>query len=229
MSKYAPDSNTLQSKFGFRDEDLKTPKHDEIILWLDENMKNIVYKILDIKEGEWDSALVESLTQKATSHVNERILWVKESIRKSSESTIRNTYYLTSLIERNKEELSKLEAWQHLAPSSKIPTIKTTWEYPIKNGNFLIGFVDMLVNVSIPCNLQLRIENAFLPYWDISKSQKIIIFEAKSTVPSLGEVVRQIRMYEAFIPQAKFIIVSPDNRFEAALKSQGIGFVKYES
>lgn len=232
MSKYSPDSSTLQSKFGFQDEDLKTQKHDEIILWLDENMKEIVYKILDIKEEEWDSILVNNLIQEATNHMNERVSAVKESIKKFSkfltETEGSNFDYYTDLIERHKAELSQLESWQLQSPSSKIPTIKTTWEHPVKNGNFLIGFVDMFVSISIPYHLELRNEMSFLPYWDIKDTKKIIIFEVKSVIPSLGEVIRQIRMYEAFVSQAKFIVVSPDNRFESALKSQGIGFIKYE-
>lgn len=145
MSKYAPDSNTLQSKFGFQDEDLKTPKHDEIMLWLDNHLENIISKLED---GE---------------------------------------FYISHKI----------------------------WEQPIVTGhnNFTIGFVDMYVIATDKNTLR-----------DLG-----YCFEVKSSIPSLGEVIRQIRMYEQHCQSnPKFVVVSPDNRFEPALKSQGIGFVKYE-
>ena len=37
-----PKANTLQQKMGFFDEDLKMPKHDELMLWLDKNIEHIL-------------------------------------------------------------------------------------------------------------------------------------------------------------------------------------------
>jgi hypothetical protein len=37
-------AKTLQEKFGFKDDDLKTPAHDAIMLWLDINIEQIALK-----------------------------------------------------------------------------------------------------------------------------------------------------------------------------------------
>lgn len=36
-----PKASTLQERMGFRDDELSTPKHDEIMLWLDENAERL--------------------------------------------------------------------------------------------------------------------------------------------------------------------------------------------
>lgn len=38
-------AKTLQEKFGFKDDDLKTPAHDAMMLWLDANIEQIVSEI----------------------------------------------------------------------------------------------------------------------------------------------------------------------------------------
>ena len=55
-----------------------------------------------------------------------------------------------------------------------------------------------------------------------------IAIEIKTAIPSLGELVRQIRMYQTYL-KVKFIIVCPDDRFAEPLRSQGIHFYKYNN
>jgi hypothetical protein len=44
-------ANTLQQRFGFVDEDRKNPKHEEIMLWLDMEVENL---ILDFYGRDWN-------------------------------------------------------------------------------------------------------------------------------------------------------------------------------
>lgn len=37
-----PRATTIQQRFGFLDNDLMTPMHDEMILWLDNNIESII-------------------------------------------------------------------------------------------------------------------------------------------------------------------------------------------
>lgn len=41
-----PKAQTLQARFGFADSDIKKPKHDEIMLWLDQNLDAVLTVIL---------------------------------------------------------------------------------------------------------------------------------------------------------------------------------------
>lgn len=61
--------------------------------------------------------------------------------------------------------------------------------------------------------------------WDILENQATVCFEVKTRIDSLGEVIRQIRMYQAHVG-APFYVVCPDDRFRAALNEQKIGFIK---
>lgn len=138
-----PKAQTILSKFGFQDDELKTPKHDEIMLWLDQNIEILLI------------------------HYLEEIVTIKNKV----------------------------------------------WEYPLTTdyNNFIVGFIDMLV----------RIEE---------HSQQYFCLEVKPTILSLGELIRQIQTYKVHIknPTTQFIVVSPDDRFVSTLKSQNIGFIKYE-
>lgn len=136
-----PRASTIQQRFGFRDDDLKKPDHDTMMLWLDANAEQVVKDLFGDK-----------------------------------------TY-----------------------PTRKV------WEYPVMSGvskQYCIGFVDMLIHCDgIWCDVAVEI---------------------KTSIPSLGELIRQIRMYQQYLKKIPFVIISPDDRFQSALESQGIKFYKYE-
>lgn len=199
-SKYDPNRNTLQSKFGFQDEDLKTSKHDEIMLWFDANADKLLLPHFAIKYQD-----------------NKR----------------------DDLLKRIKDKEFRLEDVSFdipIPPSKTEPKVhKKIWEYPVMSGNFTVGFIDLLVEYTTPrltyrgvnhiYNIPL-IQNSF--EWIIENDLMAIAIEVKSVMPSIGELIRQIRMYQTYVPNISFFVVSPDDRFASALQSQGIGFIKYE-
>lgn len=56
-------SKTLEARLGFDDPDLKTSKHDEIMLWLDKNIRTFPYEILNISK-KWEDTDFSSDTNK---------------------------------------------------------------------------------------------------------------------------------------------------------------------
>jgi hypothetical protein len=46
----APKEKALQTRFGFVDEDLKTPAHDALMFWIDENISEILSEIFNLTE-----------------------------------------------------------------------------------------------------------------------------------------------------------------------------------
>ena len=156
MSQKESRAKTLQERFGFVDSDLKTPRHDEIMIWLQANAEPITDSIW--KRG-WHSPI--------------------------------DTY----------------ESIYHAS---------IEWEYPITNGQkFTIGFIDMRVECTA-CLAPGR--------W----VQREFFFEVKSSIPSIGELMRQINLYRLHKPQGYFIVVSPDESAKEVLRSQHIHFVKYD-
>lgn len=211
-----PKAKTLQERFGFVDDDLMKPEHDEIMLWLDESIKDICMSIFNVKE------------QAQIDH--QEIMRIQNEMNGKVEERKRLWHFRPGW----------LGYWNGLGETPPVPSevieVTTTWEYPIKNQrtNFVIGFVDMAVVCSY--NPHLRVVNHDLDedtlpcwQWDYSGYDRFYL-EAKTEIRSLGELIRQIRMYqEHMIMSYSFYIVTPDCRFASPLESQGIGTIHYPS
>jgi hypothetical protein len=138
-------ATTLQQRFGFSDPELKTPKHDELMIWLDENCQEVYRRLMR---------------------------------------------------EENRRERNELHCG---------------WEFPITEAKYgskyTIGFADMRMT----------------PYR--ATVDQVILFEVKPSIPSAGELLRQINLYRTYTPQSRWAVVSPDTRFRSVIEGQGIGFV----
>lgn len=234
-------ASTIQQRFGFVDADLKTPLHDDIVIWLDEQMD----VILNAAFG--------------------RRMWTPkhvEALRKRAEDAVLAEY---AVLEDHPAEAGwsreALDKWLPMPapPPWQIGDIKKVWEYAIVDRSFTVGFVDMCVTFTRPSDLQLKgIERRSVkvgvemkpftaggkpyecpiyeqitglrsaPEWTIERERRAACFEVKTTIPSLGEAIRQIRMYQTY-EKSPFFIVSPDIRFAEQFKGQNIGFIEYPS
>lgn len=246
-------ASTLQARFGFVDEDLKSDSHDEMMLWLDANMGSIVGDILgDIGFSE---SRVKRLRKEVSEKFDEFITELKNRCKYIEVSLSMPPSNIHTVIlgnEKDREErediLSFLSSWVEpvmpTIPNREEPVVEKVWEYPIVNKNYTIGFVDMRVAVTYP-QLAVDFGSAYnggrfiydhwvkgftdrFPKWETEFSGRHIYFEVKSKAEkrSLGELIRQIRMYQTYC-QGKFFIVSEEDAHVAILNEQGIGFVKY--
>lgn len=288
-----PRAKTIQERFGFQDKELSTPRHDEIMLWLDENIDSVVleingpnwspqhlnalyseHEVMFQKERPARAAEVES-AQKCVDPILRRMEEHREEIR-SAEAILANgppeklplskrDYISTqtrdewtqeyagkiagaklSLEWRNTElvraqrllaekqalasELRKLDLPE--PPSRVKPSVLwKKWEKPIMSREYVVGFVDLAVGVKvnqIGITYGEKRDRYVRPKWQTYSMQMIYLFEVKPSISSLGEVIRQIQMYKAYVDGdgAEFFIVSTDDRFRTQLESQRIGFVK---
>jgi hypothetical protein len=62
--------------------------------------------------------------------------------------------------------------------------------------------------------------------WELDTRQGDVFFEVKVQIPSVSEVIRQVRYYES-VASGVFYIVSPDTRAAQVILDQGIGFIPY--
>src|SRR5437868_3948911 len=141
----------MQQKLGFQDKELSTPKHDEIMLWLDS--------------------------------------WIETE--------------LPSIIKWEKIEIDDLES---VLPDSlglvlpNIPPIKLgkkIWEQPIVDKTYTIGFADMMIEYVYP-HLRLGSDKKSFQIEINTYDSRLAFFEVKPSIPSLGELIRQIRMYQTY-------------------------------
>ena len=207
MSK--PKAQTIQQRFGFLDHELSTPKHDEIMLWLDDCMDTV-----------------------ASNFLRDQDMGIAEAVRFYSENGISESV-LKSLDKPN--------------PNLPIKVVSKIWEKPITTqqskgyGNkYTVGFVDMALQYRLPV---VALEGIKWPSfgsrgpeivgdlrWSVRYENKVAYFEVKPEVRSLGELMRQIRMYQTYVDDGvKFAVVSPDDRLKKQIERQGIIFVPYPS
>lgn len=114
----------------------------------------------------------------------------------------------------------------------KITSIES--EYPIKSGQFIIGYWDIV----IICESDYK--NA-AGYYDEEKRKwisekiregfepRIFLVECKPKISSFGKVLRQLKTYTSYPlyiqkkgTETKVILFTPDLRFKKAFESQGI-------
>lgn len=185
MSK--PKASTLQQRFGFSDPELTTPKHDELMFWLDRYLDN---HCPGESDTEWESiTVINELDEHVSIDISASSLRVK------------------------------------LPPYPGVKLIKKTWEQTITNRGYTIGFCDMVAVYDIP-RLIIRKRDGGFTQKQI-EVRRTFYFEVKPSIPSLGELFRQIRMYQTYT-DGKWFVVSPDDSFSDQLIKQGVGFIKVE-
>ena len=83
--------------------------------------------------------------------------------------------------------------------------------------NYVVGFVDLYSIVAVPFiridgvireNEQYKLEPNTIPRWKIGRSSLVIAFEVKTEINSLGELIRQIRLYQKYSSSLSLILLS---------------------
>ncbi|MGV1049169.1 MAG: hypothetical protein ACOYD4_11675 [Solirubrobacterales bacterium] len=170
-------ATTMSQRFGFMDSELKTPRHDELMVWLDANIKAILRpRVIEPKPYYSDGVATWG----------ERLFQV-------------------------------------------------VWEKPVMSNQYMVGFADMYVMAGhraekpVVCaygnsdRAQFQIGDLV---WARDRSGRAALywFEVKPSIPSAGEAIRQIRMYQQYT-NGHWFIVSPDERCRESIERQGIGFI----
>lgn len=154
---------------------------------------------------------------KAKTHLEK--LGFSESDKKGSKHDIIQTWTYENI----KEVIAETVMSKNPHPY-KIITNK--WEHQVMhiNGNYrmIVGYIDILV----------RIQGKF--YFSDTKEYedniKNVFIEIKTQIPSLGELIRQMRAYQAYENNGftEYMVVSPDEKFNKILNEQGFWFYKYK-
>ena len=197
-------ATTLQEKFGFVDEELKTPQHDAMMMWIDQHAEELIREYFSVPSTWSDESVAR--------------------IRSEADQIARSKF-------------SKLQ-WNGLGnpPARKIKIGRKIWESPIVTSKgFAVGFADMEVPVELPKQLSSsypevygrEVDEADLPKWWVEMRRESVIFEAKTSIRSVGELIRQIRLYQEY-KKGHYIVVSHEDKFADVLREQGIQFVKLE-
>lgn len=199
----------MSTKNRFKDPDLHTPAHDAIMLWLQDNAREIMFRHFEMDK------LIDEARQKV------------EAFRKSNSLT--------------EEKSPDFDAAMNCSIDSLGVLVK--WEVPV---SFHGGqrYIDMQIKavLNVPTvemggsykEISKKIEGVWRSdtvfvsdgkSYFRSRSHKFnLSCEVKSTIGSIGELIRQLRQYES--PGALVAVVSPDDRFRDVIESQGFIFIK---
>jgi hypothetical protein len=233
MGKETEKAKTYQERMGFKDQDIKTSKHDEICLWLAKQSNcEIVLKDLNISQ----------LFSRSFINDGYRYIgwdWEKEEVirKPDSDHWAYNERYDEKIFNEIKEYIKN--SFKDLQTNMTPTKFQISFEKPIVGRNsFMLGFIDVSIE---PENKNyeddyFKFERKFK--FNREKYLKIYI-EVKSSLPSFGEIVREINfykehlefekdMYGSIIGKGLFIVVAPECNFIEQLKEQGILFYKYK-
>ena len=123
------------------------------------------------------------------------------------------------IVEAQAEYLRSVPAY----PVGTVRVDKKIWEAPVMTDRkFIVGFLDLLVWYVCPYVTYGE------PYLAVGRQHTCAGFEVKTTIPSLGELFRQLSIYRAHFP-GKIVVVSPDTRHAKTIIEQGYGFVDSEA
>jgi len=112
-----------------------------------------------------------------------------------------------------------------------------------RGGKYPIGYVDLLVAYKIP-HPALSLGDLHPEHFDTWMSSNSVdppippthvqwkarhaYFEAKTRIPSLGELLRQINLYKNYLKPGEWFVVSPDIKYREILAEEGIRFIVYK-
>ena len=227
-----PKAKTHIQQLGFFDKDLNSSSHDQIMIWLQENINQVINNLYYEPIEQWEiKNLVNSTKKKIQEHLPELIRRNKHRQEFEQYSDLIN-----SLQEWDGSEILK-RIWER--PALKVYSVK--WETCIERtgkspgDKFTLGFVDMSVSFNtvrlvikgLPDSyIDLRDISAYsIPRVDSEDVYNEVYFEVKTRIASVGALLRQINFYKSHKP-GKYVVVSPDDRYKDLLASQDVGFVK---
>lgn len=161
-----PRGQTLQQRFGFLDDDLKTSSHDEVMTWLTEHIEQVIIELF--WDSEWPVKERQLLEQEARAIVDQTAAAMFPSEWEAREALARKIGLSTihaadavqrAAIERSIPDLisaSQQQAAEYrrrfiglaLPPRPLFAVEKVVWELPLQtDGKFMVGFVDLYAEV----------------------------------------------------------------------------------
>ena len=210
---------TTEKLWDFDDKTLKTPAHDEMVLWLldTKNIEMILPSPIQIVPNKWK---IYSFT------VSGRDFTVdSDFINNFIHCELPPSDYITEI--KNEWTLLKTEynkILPLLIPSNKYYSIinKIKSEVPITaNNGFLVGYTDIEIEWTGVLDKLLMFElSGYEPF------PKTYI-EVKPTIKSFGETLRQINTYKHYLETDQIYLFTTDLRFKEAFESRGIQVLTY--
>jgi hypothetical protein len=218
-----PKSTTLIEKFGFKDTDLTSPKHDEIIIWLmnQSNLAKVLFQ-LNIEKATISTPICDYVID-SNRCTHGKAHYAGYCIPIQYTDGMDNLNFCP--IEK---EYREMLTWPKIILNEELfksLICKVEAEFPISNSynNFLLGFIDLkviLTNTFPLGKFNVKINGLGLQDKDISNHINYYL-EIKTNITSFGETLRQINTYRKYKP-GEYVLITPKTPFKEAFEQNGI-------
>jgi len=208
------------TSFWLNETELKTPKHDEMVLWTFNNVKYIIdyLKVLPkILQSYYSYTYFNGSYWSGND--NHCFDW------ETGKVTPKN---FGNLNESKKKYVNEIETEYPLFNLDKTQLdIKKITEFPlIEHNHFILGYIDLLAQISINNNLNYHY---FYKLFESNEKTIDIAFEVKPEVKSIGEVLRQFQYYKSNLPNnTKLVLITKTQGLKEIFESQGFYVYEYE-
>ncbi|KOF03939.1 hypothetical protein AWW67_02150 [Roseivirga seohaensis] len=228
-----PKAQTHIQQLGFFDNDLNSSTHDNIMIWLQKNIDQVLNNLYYTPFERWE--------------VERMVNSTKEELQRLLPPMIQQLKWSGNKLEEHQKLIDSLQNWtgkEILEQAIERPLITShsvKWEMTVERegrrvgDKYTLGFIDMHVafsymgymikGIPIGSNQKKEIEEYSLPYLFSYFNDDEVFFEVKTKIPSVGALLRQINFYKSYKP-GKYVVVCPDDRHKELLASQNVGFVK---
>lgn len=200
----AKSRDKVQQQQGFWDAEVTTPGHDDVVLWVDENSDHVMRSAFPELYGRG---------------------WIKEDIEWGVDDHKQAGF------------MPEVERFMEGMPRDDPRVKRTTWEWVLREEDRgprhyqrSVGFADLIIEAERPMIYAGRDEDrsdqvALSIGWRRIGGHYGVLVEAKSTLPTRGELIRQLRHYGTVF-RGPMVVVSPDDSYATLLAAQGFRFVK---
>jgi hypothetical protein len=195
-------------QLGFWDSEVSKPSHDDVCLWAHENADFIFRTVCpEMFDRPWSTDEVhvgnannnQSAMDMATAFKNSNPRPNPRAFKKTLEFVLKSyTGY------QNKME--RIVGYADLLIETQLPSI-----YPMYRAATITGGEDEIDGYELG--------------WSSDRKAPHMLVEAKSILPTVGELMRQIQLYRTAF-DGKFVVVSPDDSYAQILAEQGVTFIK---
>ncbi len=179
-----PKAKTLQERFGFVDDDLKRPMHDEIMQWIDRNAEDIINDLFYKDWAEERNKFEGIILNRIPEVIKDRQVSIASyfaSIQRTQDPV--ETEQFKERIAGEEAKINHLQSWKGFADPQVKPRLKVTkkeWEYTIKkiseskysSSVSIIGFVDMKIDYEDyrldlkECFIRESLDDGKSSFWD---------------------------------------------------------------
>lgn len=190
---------------GFWDHEVSVHKHDEICIWAHEHALDI-FRAVCTKDFDrnW---VTGDLPEEFKADQNARALareFQEKTPRPVPRIKAKKLEYVLRSYSGYQDKVERLVGYADLLITTELPSL-----YPILDYDSIRAGRPLLTGFKL--------------IWDQGPS---ILVEAKSTMPTLGELMRQVNLYRTAFG-GLVVVVSPDDQFQSILADQNVSFIRY--